>query len=81
MNPPPFFPVGLIKMALFHWNGKCIVQGAAVAGAWYYFKEETDLPEFSVLGALLLVWAVYFANALLDMHFGCEHGNLYKILS
>ena len=35
----------------------------------------------SLIGALLLVWAVYFGNALLDMHFGCEHGSLYKIFS
>ena len=68
-------------MALFHWNGKCVVQGLAVAGAWYYFSEEDSLPEFSLIGALLLVWAVYFGNALLDMRFGCEHGSLYKIFS
>jgi hypothetical protein len=70
-------------MALFNWNVKCVIQVIVVLGVWWYFQKNT-LPEWKFdevtwwLGAILLVFAVYFGNAFLDSLFGCEHGEIYK---
>ena len=67
-------------MALFHWNPKCVIQGAAVAGTWYYYSEHDDVPEFSIFWAFVLVCIIYFVYDGLDLVFGCEHGTLYTSL-
>ena len=73
-------------MALFAWNPKCVIQGLVVIGAWVYFDHEGGVPavEFDEwtwwLTAALVVFAVYFGNAFLDLAFGCEHGQIYQRL-
>ena len=70
-------------MALFNWNVKCVIQVIVVLGVWGYFQGNT-LPEWKPdevtwwLGAVLLIFSVYFGNAFLDALFGCEHGEIYK---
>ena len=63
-------------MALFAWNPKCVIQGLVVISAWVYFDHESGVPavEFDEwtwwLTAALVVFAVYFGNAFLDLAFG-----------
>ena len=72
----------------FAWNAKCIIQGVGMcalfyAGAneWFMKHEDIGINGQSLLVFGLIFWFVYVTNAVLDVKFGCDHGDFWKYFS
>ena len=63
----------------FSWNFKCILQGGfAVLLFWMAYYQWTYAP--GILTSIFLFWLVYVMNAFFDEIYGCEHGDIYKVI-
>lgn len=63
------------------FNPKCVVQSLVLVGAIITARNVPELKNFWAVLLLLVVATMnYWLNAILDLYFGCEHGEYFRTL-